>query len=85
MKSEDPKFNVGDLVEFKEEFIGSMVEGLGIIVSAPVLVFEHDWPTNYGYEDKIWSYDVKVGSNLFRMIPEDFLRGLKDEDEEDSE
>lgn len=85
MKSEGPKFSIGDLVQFKEEYMGHIESGLGIIVSEPVLVFEHEWPANYGYSDQIWSYDIKVGSNLFKMIPEEFIKGLeKDENEEDS-
>ncbi len=85
MKSEGPKFSIGDLVQFKDEFIGNLEDGLGIIVSEPVLIFEHEWPAQYGYSDQIWSYDIRVGSNLFKMIPEDFLKGLgKNENEEDS-
>lgn len=80
----DPKFERGDLVVFKQDTVGELVETLGIIVSHPTLMFSHKWP-NEEREENFWSYDVKVGNSLFKMVPEAFIRRLKDEDEtEDS-
>jgi hypothetical protein len=76
----DPKFERGDLVVFAQETVGEMVESLGIVVSDPTLMFRHKWPNNEDQEN-FWSYDVKVGNSLFKMVPEAFIRRLKDEDE----
>jgi hypothetical protein len=76
----DPKFERGDLVLFSQETVGEMVPSLGIIVSEPTLLFSHKWP-NEEENENFWSYDVKVENTLFKMIPETFLRRLKDEDE----
>ena len=76
----DPKFERGDLVVFCQDTVGEMVPSLGIIVSEPTLMFSHKWP-NEDDTENFWSYDVKVDSTLFKMIPEAFLRRLKNEDE----
>lgn len=76
---EGPKFSMGDLVFFCEEYVSTSLPGLGIIISEPQLLFRHQWPTKDGYPNEFWSYNVKVGNELFKMIPEQFLRGLKDE------
>jgi hypothetical protein len=73
---EGPKYSLGDLVLFSGAYVGDIVTDLGIIVSIPTLVFVHEWSNKYGFPDQFWSYDVKVGNELFRMIPEQFLRGL---------
>ena len=76
----DPKFERGDLVIFCQETVGEMVTSLGIVVSEPTLMFSHKWP-NEEESENFWTYDVKVGNTLFKMIPESFLRRLKNEDE----
>ena len=76
----DPKFERGDLVVFHQDTVGDMVPSLGIIVSEPTLMFSHKWP-NEDEAENFWSYNVKVNNTLFKMIPEAFLRRLKDEDE----
>tara|TARA_Y100001972_G_C7646115_1_gene324734 strand:- start:151 stop:405 length:255 start_codon:yes stop_codon:yes gene_type:complete len=76
----DPKFERGDLVIFVQETAGEMVTSLGIVVSDPTLMFSHKWP-NEEESENFWSYEVKVENTLFKMIPEAFLRRLKDEDE----
>lgn len=76
----DPKFDIGDLVVFAGDIMKDMpIGGLGIIVSMPTLMFSHKWPNEEEHEN-FWSYNVKVGSSLFKMVPETFLRRLKDED-----
>ena len=76
----DPKFERGDLVVFHQDTVGDMVPNLGIVVSEPTLMFSHKWP-NEGEAENFWSYNVKVNNTLFKMIPEAFLRRLKNEDE----
>lgn len=80
MNCGDPKFERGDLVMFCQETVGEMVSSLGIIVSEPILMFSHKWP-NEEHDENYWSYEIKVDNTLFKMIPESFLRRLKDEDE----
>ena len=79
MISDDPKFEVGDLVLFRDDYMGDMVDGLGIIVTGPKLMFSHDWQEHKGYPNNFWAYDIKIGNELFKMIPEEFLRGLGNE------
>lgn len=79
MNNEDPKFEAGDLVMFRNDYMGDMIDGLGIIVTGPRLMFSHDWHDRKGYPNNFWAYDIKVGNELFRMIPEEFLRGLGNE------
>jgi len=76
----DPKFERGDLVVFCRDTVDEMVSSLGIIMSEPTLMFSHKWP-NEEETENFWSYEVKVENTLFKMIPESFLRRLKDEDE----
>ena len=79
MKSKGPKFSIGDLVFFSGEYMANMVEGLGVIVSSPELSFFHDWKDKRGMPNEFWTYDVKVEEQLFKMIPEQFLKRLTDE------
>lgn len=79
MNYEGPKFSIGDLVMFREKFVGALIEGLGIIITEPKLIFTHDWKKPTEFPNEFWSYDIKVGNELFKMIPEEFLRGLKDD------
>jgi len=77
VSNDQPKFLMGDLVKFDESYVGDIVLGIGIIISEPKLMLIHDWQTNTGFPNEFWSYDVKVGSELFKMVPEQFLEGLK--------
>lgn len=85
MKYGEPKYAIGDLVFFNEEFLGNVVEGLGIIVSEPRLMLIYDWKERAGFKNNFWSYNVKIGDELFKMIPEEFLRTIDNENERDSE
>ena len=80
MSYEGPKYLIGDLVEFHHEYVGDTIPDIGIIVSEPKLMLFHDWQSRAGFPNEFWSYDVKVGNELFKMVPEQFLRGLVDED-----
>jgi hypothetical protein len=59
--------------------MGEVVDGLGIIVANPTLMFTYE-RTEGEPRENYWSYDIKVGSTLFKMIPETFIRSIKDED-----
>ena len=82
MSYEPPKYSKGTLVTFGPEIADGMTDGLGIIISEPRLIFVYEWKTKPGFPNEFWSYDVKIGNELFKMIPEQFLRGLN-EDVED--
>ena len=82
MKSEGPKFSKGDLVKFKSNYTVGTVDGLGIIIAEPILVFKHDWAEDFGYKNDIWSYDVRIENSVYKMIPEEFLQPLNEEEEE---
>ena len=55
MISDDPKFEVGDLVMFRDDYMGDMVDGLGIVITGPRLMFSHDWQEHKGYPNNFWA------------------------------
>ena len=81
MKQEGPKFNKGDLVVLQDADVLMPLGGLGVIVSDPVLVFVHDWENVSEFPSEFWCFDVYVQKQLFRQVPEQMLRRLKNEDE----
>jgi hypothetical protein len=83
VKSEGPKFSKGDLVRFKSDYAIGGTDGLGIIIADPLLVFKHDWSKDYGFKNNIWSYDVRIGDSIYKMIPEDFLCALNEKGKDD--
>lgn len=80
MSYEGPKFTIGDLVFFDGDYMASMIDGLGIIISEPKLTLCYDWKGRDDFPNEFWTYDIKVGNELFKMIPEQFLKRLKNED-----
>ena len=81
MNYEGPKYSLGDLVVFHGDYMGELISDLGIIISQPTLIFKHMWKGE-DCEEKFWTYDIKVGHSLFKMVPEAFIRRLKNEDED---
>ena len=79
MKQEGPKFNKGDLVVLQDPDFITTLGGLGVIVSDPVLVFVHDWENATEFPSEFWCYDIYVQNKLFKQIPEQTLRSLKNE------
>ena len=79
VKSEGPNFKKGDLAVLQDPDRIMTLGGLGIIVSDPVLIFIHDWECINEFPSKFWCYDIYVGEQLFREVPEQMLRGLDDE------
>lgn len=80
MSAEDPKFKKGDLVYVKDE--DNFLEGmnLAIVISDPMLMFIYkDGPIPTKNEN-YWVYDVVVGNQLIKEIPEQILKVLNDED-----
>ena len=79
MNCEGPKFCLGDLVWFTGDYFIDLVDGLGIIVAEPRLALCHDWKGREDFPNEFWTYDIKVGNQLFKMVPEQFLKRLNDE------
>jgi hypothetical protein len=50
---------------------------LSIVVSDPVLIFVNDWESNTEFPVEFWVYDIYVGDQLFKEVPEQMLRRLK--------
>ena len=84
MNQEGPSFDKGDLVVLQDPDFIPALGGLAVIVSDPVLVFVHDWECIQEFPKQFWGYDIYVGNKLFTQIPEQMLRSLKNENEEDS-
>jgi len=77
-----PLFSIGDLVKIRGFGIvlAQSDNGLGIIVKGP-----YSYKSVESYHDLVyfewWCYDVLIGSELVRMMPENFLLEIKlDED-----
>ena len=81
MNHEGPKFNKGDLTVLQDADKITTLGGLGVIVSNPVLVFINDWENISEFPSEFWCYDVYAEGQLFRQVPEQMLRRLKNEDE----
>ena len=79
MNSEEPNFKKGDLAVLQDPDRIMTLGGLGIIVSDPVLIFVNDWESITEFPSKFWCYDVYVGEQLFKEVPEQMLRGLDNE------
>ena len=79
------RFNPGDLVLIRSDStIYEMLEStsnVGIVVNKGVLMFVHTY--NDGEIKEFWSYDVIFDGRTFRNVPEEVLRGITDENEED--
>ena len=80
MNYEGPKFSLGDLVWFTGDYFIDLVDGLGIVITEPRLTFYNDWKGREDFPNEFWTYDIKVGNQLFKMIPEQFLKRINDED-----
>ena len=78
---EGPSFNKGDLVVLQDPDRITTLGGLGVIVSDPVLVFINDWENVCEFPSQFWCFDVYADRQLFRQVPEQMLRRLKNEDE----
>ena len=81
MNHEGPSFNKGDLVVLQDSDKITTLGGLAVIVSEPVLVFIHDWEYISEFPSQFWCFDVYADRQLFRQVPEQMLRRLKNEDE----
>ena len=84
VKSEEPKFKKGDLAVLQDPDRIMTLGGLGIIVSDPVLIFVNDWECITEFPSKFWCYDIYVGEQLFKDIPEQMLRSLDNEVESEN-
>mgnify|MGYP003124880847 CR=1 FL=1 len=80
MSAKDPKFKKGDLVYVKDD--DNLLEGLNlaIIISEPMLMFIYKSGPIPTKKQNYWVYDVVVGDQLIKEIPEQILKVLNDED-----
>ena len=82
--AENPKFKKGDLVYVKDQ--DNLLEGLNlaIVISEPILMFIYQSGPMSTKKQNYWVYDVVVGDQLIKEIPEQILKVLKNENEKDS-
>jgi hypothetical protein len=82
-------FKIGDLVEIRDKGLLIELEGkdckLGIVVSEPYMymtVSYTAWPEQDPHSSMMeledWCYDVLVGDETIRMMPEEFLEKVED-------
>lgn len=64
---------------FDEYYVGNIIVDIGIIVSDPILMFTADFPN--GESKNFWCYNINANGNIYNNIPEEFIRGLNDENE----
>tara|TARA_R110002153_G_scaffold87310_2_gene216007 strand:- start:2289 stop:2534 length:246 start_codon:yes stop_codon:yes gene_type:complete len=77
-------FEPGDLVQLKPNTgLYEMIESgsnVGIVVSPAILMYIH--ASMEGDRREFWAYNVIFDGREYRNIPQEVLRGLKNEDEE---
>ncbi len=84
MTAENPRFKKGDLVYVQDEENLLLGLDLGIIITEPILMFIYESGPTPAKKQNYWVYDVVVGDQLFKEIPEQILKVLKNENEKDS-
>ena len=81
------KFELGDLVMLKPDttiyYTLEAASNVGIIVSAAVLMYAHYSPQ--GGKLKFYAYDVMFDGQTYKNVPEEVLKGLKNNDETNTE
>jgi hypothetical protein len=81
------KFEEGDLVMLKSDttiyYSLEAASNVGIVVSSAVLMYAHYSPQ--GGRLKFYAYDVMFDGRTYKNVPEEVLRGLKEDDEKDTE
>lgn len=77
MTAENPKFKKGDLAYVKDQDDFLQGENLGIIISEPMLMFIYESKSNPAKKQNYWVYDVVVGGQLIKEMPEQLLKVLK--------
>ena len=80
MTAENPKFKKGDLVYIQDEESLLLGLDLGIIVAEPMLMFIYEAGPAPTKKQNYWVYDVVVGDQLIKEIPEQILNVLNNED-----
>lgn len=78
------RFERGDLVMLKADttiyYSLEAASNVGIVVSTAVLMYAHTTPK--GEKLKFYAYDVMFDGRTYKNVPEEVLRGLQNEDEE---
>jgi hypothetical protein len=82
--AENPKFKKGDLVNVIDDV--DLLQGLtlGIIISEPTLMFVYKSECIPSSNENYWVYDVVVGNQLIKELPEQIMKGFKNENEKNS-
>jgi len=79
-----PKFKIGDLIILNDFGLLIYDDGqkLGLVVTdAYAYVMPHH--SNEIIHLEYWTYDIMIGGELIKMMPEEFLRRIKDEEDID--
>ena len=84
MTAENPKFKKGDLVYVEDGENLLLGENLGIVITEPILMFIYESKLSPYKKQNYWVYDVVVGDQLIKELPEQIMKGLKNENEKDS-
>ena len=84
MTAENPKFKKGDLVYIQDEENLLLGLDLGIIITEPILMFVYESDSTPTKKQNYWVYDVVVREQLIKELPEQIMKGLKNENEKDS-
>jgi hypothetical protein len=78
------KFDRGDLVMLKGDttvyYSLEAASNVGIVVSKAVLMYAHQ--THNGEKIKFYAYDVMFDGRTYKNVPEEVLRGLENDNEE---
>ena len=77
--SKDPKFKKGDLVYVEDGEDLLKGKNLGIIISEPMLMFIYESKLDPNKKQNYWVYDVVVNGRLIIEMPEQIIKGLRDE------
>ena len=76
-------FKKGDLIEFNDRGIAlfKYVAGyIAVIYSDPILLYEYD-NSMYPEQRQYYGYDILVCGQLFKDIPEEFLKRIATKNE----
>ncbi len=86
---EEARFKIGDLVEVKNFglLVGQYRTNIGVIADGPYIfkTTTHTHMVEDLFYFEYWTYDILIGGELIKMMPETFLEEVKsDENEENS-
>ena len=79
-----PKFKVGDLIILNDFGLLIYDDGqkLGLVVTDAYAYVMPEHSSEIIHLE-YWTYDIMIGGELIKMMPEEFLRRIKDEEDID--